>query len=418
MASCSYDNWKKTETVVFDKTVLKAQSGAKVQRMTKLPAERIFQTPQGDTVVDFGQNLTGWVEFTVQGSAGDEVELNFFEVLDAAGNVYLDNLRTAKETVTYIIKDDNEVTFAPHFTYQGFQFMRLAKYPGEPKPENFTACALHSEMEQTGTFTCSNPDVNQLMHNILWGMKGNFLDVPTDCPQRDERLGWTGDAQIFCRTATYLMDTYTFYTKWLRDVAVDQTEEGGVPHVVPDILTGKSTEDWLMKDGAHSAAAWADVAVIMPWTLYLMYGDKTVIENQYESMKAWLGFMQAHAEDHIWNYKLQFGDWVALDAEEGSYFGATPTDLTCTAYYAYSTGLFAKMAKAVGKDADAENYQKLYEEIVKSYQKHFFDEDGRLIAQTQTAQIVSLYFDLVQKESVQKVTEDLLRLLEKEHGHL
>lgn len=415
---CKYCDWKIVNTVEFDCRVLRAQSGCKVKPVTALPAKRIFMTPQGDKVVDFGQNLTGWVTFTVKGSVGSRVVLQFFETLDQDGNVYLDNLRTAKQTVTYVCRDEYEVCFHPHFSYQGFQFMKIIEYPGESSLKNFMAYAVHSDMAKTGSFSCSNEDLNQLMHNVLWGMKGNFLDVPTDCPQRDERLGWTGDAQIFCRTATYLMDTYTFYTKWLRDVEADQTEEGGVPHVVPDLLIGKSEHDRLMKDGDHSAAAWADVAVILPWTLYLMYGDTNVIRNQYNSMKAWIEFMRAHANGNIWNYKLQFGDWVALDAEEGSYFGATPNDLTCTAYYAYSTGLFAKMAKIIGNHEDAQEYRTLYEEIVTTYQDTFFGKDGRMTVQTQTAQIVSLYFGLVPEDSKKTVAADLIGLLKKENGHL
>ncbi|MDD3659751.1 MAG: family 78 glycoside hydrolase catalytic domain [Lachnospiraceae bacterium] len=418
MAQCQYNGWNACKEVVFDRSILHAQSGCKVKEIERLPVKQIIQTPKGDTVLDFGQNMTGWIEFNATGKKGDRVELQCFEVLDAQGNVYLDNLRTAKQTVTYLFGQDGTVTFHPNFTFQGFQYALVKEYPCKPDPKDFVAVVLHSDMNEAGTFVSSNQDVNQLWHNIKWGMKGNFLDVPTDCPQRDERLGWTGDAQIFCRTASYLMDTYTFYTKWLRDVAADQTEEGGVPHVVPDLLIGKSQHDRLMKDGDHSAAAWADVAVILPWTLYQVYGDKTVIVNQYESMKAWIDFMQEHAVDYIWNYKLQFGDWVALDAEEGSYFGATPNDLTCTAYFAYVTKLFYKMAEVIGRQDDVKIYRDLYEKIRQTYHKTFFDHTGRLTARTQTAQIISLYFDLVPEEYRKNVVEDLLLLLEQENGHL
>ena len=260
--------------------------------------------------------------------------------------------------------------------------------------------------------------LNQLHHNFLWGLKSNFLDVPTDCPQRDERLGWTGDAQIFCRTATYLMNTYTFYKKWLRDLEVDQTPEGGVPHVIPNIEEGRTDGNWLLRQGPHSAAAWADAAIINPWTMYLMYGDKEILKKQYNSMKGWIDFMRAHAVDYIWNYKLQFGDWVALDAEEGSYFGATPNDLTCTAYYAYSTGLFVQMAKALGKEDVAAEYEELYHKIVKKFQETFFDAEGNMTAQTQTAHIVALYFQLTPEKYITKTVEGLKRLLDKENGHL
>lgn len=410
--------WRDVVLVPFDTGVLRAQSGSRVRVMDELPAKRIFRTPKGELVIDFGQNLAGRIRVTAYGKLGDVIELHCFEVLDHEGNVYLDNLRHAKASMKYTFAREGTVTYHPHFTYMGFQYAKIVSWPGEAEKENFTACTLHSEMERTGNITCSHPLLNQLHHNYLWGLKGNFLDVPTDCPQRDERLGWTGDAQIFCRTACYLMNTYTFYKKWLRDVEADQTPEGGVPHVVPNIEEGRTDGNWLLKQGPHSAAAWADVAVINPWTLYLMYGDKAILERQYSSMKAWIDFMRCHSEDHIWNYKLQFGDWVALDAEEGSYFGATPNDLTCTAYYAYSTGLFAKMARVLGKEETAREYEKLYSHIVEKFQRTFFKDDGTMTAQTQTAHIVALYFKLVPQAYVKKTVAGLKRLLDKENGHL
>lgn len=409
--------WQRTEEIYFPVETLHAQSGCKVRKKERVPAKRLFQTPQGDWVVDFGQNMAGWIEFYAEGKDGDKIELNCFETLDKEGNVYLDNLRTAKATVTYICRDGKNI-FHPNFSFQGFQYAKITSYPGILKPASFTAYALHSDMEQTGQFCCSNPDINQLHHNILWGMKSNFLDVPTDCPQRDERLGWTGDAQIFCRAASYLMDTDLFFSKWLTDVAAEQTQEGGIPHVVPDVWSGKNVKGKIFERGTHSAAAWADAAVIIPWTLYLMYGDIGVIEKQYNSMKRWIDFMSTHAKDYMWEYRMQFGDWVALDAEEGSYYGATPLELTNMAYYAYSTELFSKMAHIVGNEEDAQQYSLLYEKIKDSYKRHFFTEEGRLCVQTQTAQIVSLYFRLVPEEFRQNVVDDLLRLLKERDGHL
>lgn len=418
MAGYMEDGWRNVEAVSYDMNVLFSQSGSKVTEIEAIKAVRIITTPEGDTVVDFGQNLTGWVHVNIKGQAGDKVELSCFEVLDAAGNVYLDNLRGAKQSMNYTCKDDQETEFHPNFTFMGFQFVKIVSYPGVPQLEDFTAYAVHSNMEQTGTFECSNPDINQLQHNILWGLKGNFVDVPTDCPQRNERLGWTGDAQIFCRTASYLMNTYTFFEKWLKDVEADQTPEGGVAHVVPDILSGHTGSDWLLSKGSHSAAAWADVAVINPWTMYLTFGDTNILREQYTSMKSWINFMEEHSKDYIWNYKLQFGDWVALDAEEGSYFGATPNDLTCTAYFAYSTGLFVKIAKILGNDEDEKKYTELYNKVVQKFQNTFFNEDGTMTAQTQTAHIIALYFNLVPEKFKEKTVNGLLRLLEKENGHL
>lgn len=410
--------WRNTQIVEFPMEALTAQGGSRVKVMETLPVKEILITPQGDTVIDFGQNLTGWIQIRVRGEAGDQVKVKCFETLDASGNVYTANLRTAKEEICYICKGAGEEEYHPHFSFQGFRYAVVLQWPGQLREQDVKACVLHSEMEETGDFSCSHPLVNQLHHNIRWSMKGNFLDVPTDCPQRDERMGWTGDAQIFCRTACYLMNTDTFFRKWLKDVEADQTPEGGVPHVVPDIISGKEESDWLLSQGTHSAAAWADVAVINPWTLYLMYGDKTVLEEQYDSMKRWIGFMENHARDYIWNYKLQFGDWVALDAEEGSYFGATPNDLTCTAYYAYSTGLFAKIAKILGREEDAAKYQALYQAIADKFQKTFFQEDGAMTAMTQTAHIVALYFQLAPEAYREQTAANLVRLLQKEGGHL
>ncbi len=417
-ADCAEGSWKPVQKVDYDFSVLCGQGSGRIRIAEKIEAKRVFRTPQGDLVVDFGQNMSACVEVRASGKAGDVIELRCFETLDAAGNVYLDNLRTAKEAMVYTFGRDGEITYRPSFTFMGFQYVKVVSFPGEPAPENFTAHVIHTDMKPTGTFRCSNPDLNQLAHNILWGLKSNFVDVPTDCPQRDERLGWTGDAEIFCRTACFLMNTYSFYRKWLKDVAADQTPEGGVPHVVPDILTGNVESNWLLLQGTHSAAAWADAAVINPWTMYLTFGDREILKEQYGSMKGWIDFMRDHSQDYIWNYKLQFGDWVALDAEEGSYFGATPNDLTCTAYFAYSTGLFVKIAKILGKDADAEEYGKLHEKIVKKFQETFFDKDGALTAQTQTAHIVALYFDLTPEAYREKTVAGLLRLLEKENGHL
>lgn len=409
--------WRAVELVPFDPSVLHAQGGARVKVMEVIPAKAVFTTPKGETVIDFGQNMAGRIRVTARGKKGDVIELRCFEVLDSDGNVYLDNLRKARTTMKYIFGEDGEITYHPHFTYMGFRYGLVISYPGTPNREDFTAETLHSDMEPWGDITCSNPLLNQLHHNYLWGLKGNFLDVPTDCPQRDERLGWTGDAQIFCRTACYLMNTYTFYRKWLWDLKADQTPEGGVPHVVPNIEEDHAEGNWLLKQGPHSASAWADAAVIIPWTMYLMYGDTAILERQYDSMKKWIGFMREHSEDYIWNYMLQMGDWVALDAEEGSFFGATPTDLTSTAYFAYSTGLFARIAAILGKEEAAE-YEELYGHIVEKFQKTFFDREGNLTAQTQTAHIVALYFGLVPEGLVKKTVDGLKRLLEKEGGHL
>lgn len=418
LAGLDTKNWVDLTTISYDQQILRPQICEPVQVIDQIEPTELFMTPEKDQVIDFGQNMSGLVELKVKGKKDDVIELNFFEVLDKDGNVYLDNLRGAKQTITYIFAKDEEIVYLPTFTFQGFRYARIKEFPGEAKVENFLALVISSGMERTGYIETSNEEVNQLVHNILWGLNGNFVDVPTDCPQRDERMGWTGDAQVFARTACYLKNCYSFYKKYLVDLAYDQTEEGGVPHVVPDVLSGHGEDNFLISQGTDSAAGWADAAVIIPWTLYQVYGDDDILSTQYDSMKAWIDFMRKHSEDYIWSYKLQFGDWVALDAEEGSYFGATPNPLMCAAYSAYSTQLFINSAKVLGNQKDVIFYTDYLSKIVDKYHREFFDEKGQLKVQTQTAHIISLYFDLVPVGSKELVAEGLIKLLEKENGHL
>ena len=410
--------WRPVAEEPWDTAVLRAQGSARVQVIDRLPAQRVFRTPGGDLVVDFGQNMTGRIEVCATGRPGDVMELRCFETLDAAGNVYLENLRKAKTTMKYVFARAGQITWRPQFTYMGFRYAVVRQFPGTAAPANFTGCTLHTRMAPAGELHCSNPLLNQLHHNYLWGLKGNFLDVPTDCPQRDERLGWTGDAQIFCRTACYLMDADPFYRKWLLDVAGDQLPDGGVPHVVPNIEEGRGQGNWLLSNSPYGASAWGDAAVILPWTLYRMYGDTEILVRQYPSMKAWIDFMRAHAPDDQFGFQMQLGDWVALDAEPGSYFGATPTALTCQAYYAYSTGLFAKTAAVLGKTADAAAYQALYARVAQKFAETYFTPEGDLTAQTQTAHIVALYFGLTPKKYKARTVAGLKRLLAAQKGHL
>ena len=412
--------WRPVDTVGAPRQSLTPQPVSRPKIQRELPVRQIIQTPKGETVLDFGQNLTGHVRFTLRGKAGALAHLRCFETLDAAGNAYFDNLRGALAEIRYICRDGQPITYDEAFSFQGFRYALIQEWPEEIRKENFTACAIYSDMAEAGGFSCSNPLLNQLESNIEWSLRGNFLDIPTDCPQRDERMGWTGDAEIFGPTASFLRNTYAFYRKWLRDVAIDQKAMGGgVPHIVPNQLQYfPATQDWLLSQGIHSAAAWADVAVILPWTLYLAYGDTEILKKQFDSMKDWINFMRDHAKDYIWNYKLQFGDWVALDAADGSYWGATPNDLTCTAYFAYSTGLFVKICKVLKMEALAREYEELYGNIVSKFQRAFLDENGVMTVQTQTAHIIALYFRLLPEKGIPGTVEGLKKLLAKENGHL
>lgn len=410
--------WESVQVIEQDMSVLTAQDGLPVRRQETFKPVSMFTTPKGERVIDFGQNMAGWVKFIVKGKAGDRVVLKHAEVLDAAGNFYTENLRSAKARIEYILKGGEAEIFEPHFTFQGFRYVMIEEFPGEPTVDAFTAVVIHSDMEQTGSFSCSNQLVNQLQHNILWGLKGNFVDVPTDCPQRDERLGWTGDAQVFIRTACYLMGTEPFFKKWLRDLKAEQLENGGVPFVIPDVLTGAMKNDKMVHDD-HSSTGWGDAAVICPWTVYQCYGDRRILEEQYSSMKGWVEYIRSHAQNGVlWNTGFHFGDWLALDAKEGSYFGATPNDLVATAFYAYSTELLAKSAAVLGNKPDAEEYSQLHAAIVKAFQDEFFTPSGRLAVRTQTAHILVLMFGLVPEEHRARTVDTLIALLDENGGHL
>ncbi|MGE5598675.1 MAG: family 78 glycoside hydrolase catalytic domain, partial [Bacteroidota bacterium] len=409
--AAGYDDadWHAVRILDAPKSVLVAQENVPVKRIEEIEPAGLFRTPAGDLVVDMGQNMVGWVRLRVSGPRGGRVVLRHGEVLDKDGNFYAANLRSARQTVEYILKGEGEECFEPHFTFQGFRYVKVEEFPGEPDASNFRGIVVHSAMERTGEFSCSHAEINQLQHNILWGLKGNFVDVPTDCPQRDERLGWTGDAQVFIRTACFLMNAAPFYAKWLKDLRADQREDGGVPHVIPDVLGEEN----------HSSSGWADAAVICPWTVYLSYGDERILAEQYDSMKSWVEYVRAKAENGlIWRSGFHFGDWVALDAKEGSYFGATAVDLIATAYYAHSAGILAKAARVLGREEDVRSYRELRDRIAAAFRAEFFTPAGRLAVPTQTAHVLALVFGLAPEEYRRRTVDTLVRYLEENGWHL
>ena len=407
-------NLKGAEKINFNLGKLFAQSGICVKMQEKIPAKKIIRTPKGETVVDFGQNMSGFVEFSVNGERGDEVSFRCFEELDSAGNAYTGNLRRAQQRIKYICRGGGNEVYHSHFSPQGFRYIVLEKWAGEPELSQFTAIAIYSDMEKTGDFSSSSALLNQLQHNIEWGMKSNFLDIPLDCPQRNERLGWTGDAQIFCSTASFLRDTQVFFSKWLIDLALDQYSNGEVPHVIPDCITkiGGCNDN-----KSSGSAAWADAAVIVPWNMYLVYGASSVIENQFASMKAFVDWMYKCTLFDSWPSR-QYGDWISLDSKPGSFKGATPDEVVCIAYEYYSTLLFSKMCTAISRTADAEKYKEIAAEVKKIFIKKFFQSSGRMRIQTQTAHILALHFGLFPEGKQQKIAADLVKLIEKFGGHL
>jgi alpha-L-rhamnosidase len=392
-AGFSSKGWQKVAVLDHSKEILIAPQGVPVKAVEEIKPIESITTPKGEMVFDLGQNMVGWVRLKVEGEKGDRIVLKFAEVLDKEGNFYTANLRSAKCTDTYILKGDGKEIYEPRFTFHGFRYLKLEGLKEAPALDDITGVVIYSDMKKTGDFSCSEKLINRLQNNIQWGQKGNFLDVPTDCPQRDERLGWTGDAQVFAPTAAFNFDVAAFYTKWMKDLAADQSSDGKVPHVIPDVLKG-----W------GGATAWADAALIVPWTTYLAYGDKRILEEQYSSMKAWVGFMREKAgEDNLWTGGTHFGDWLAFATSRSDYPGATTEkDLIATAYYSYSSGLLAKIAKIIGKETDAIKYAKLSEDIKKAFQNEFVTLSGRLVSHTQTAYCLALAFELLPESLVPK----------------
>jgi alpha-L-rhamnosidase len=405
-----YDDsgWAKVATPELPKKQLVASNSVPVRAIAEITPKEIIITPKGERVYDLGQNIVGLARIRVQGNPGDSVILRFAEVLDKDGNFYTTNLRAAEATDVYVLKGGGVEVFEPRFTFHGFRFIEVIGF--EPTVEELTGIVIHSDMTPTGTFSCSDPLVNQLQSNIQWGQKDNFLDIPTDCPQRDERAGWTGDAQVFSMTAAYNFDVATFYTKWLQDLAADQLPNGMVTHVVPD-----------MWDARGGATAWGDAAIVVPWTVYQSYGDERILEAQFPSMKGWVEFMRKRAgEDLLWNNvkDWHWGDWLAFQAGKPDYAGSvTEKDLIATAYFYYSTEKLAQAAKIIGKKAEAERYFKLAGEIKDAFQHEYFTNSGRMVSHTQTAYALAISFDLVPPALFDKAAAYFAADLER-FGHL
>jgi alpha-L-rhamnosidase len=403
--------WQTVEVVDIPVDQLVGVNSVPISRIEEVIPRKIFTTPEGDLVVDMGVNMVGWVRLKVKGASGDKVTLFHAEVLDKKGNFYTENLRRADQKIEYTLKGGETEVYEPHFTFQGFRYVKVVGFPGNLQPENITGVVVHSRMAKTGTFECSHPLINQLQKNIEWGQKGNFVDVPTDCPQRDERLGWTGDAQVFSKTAMYNYDVGAFFTKWLADLAADQTPDGAVPHVIPDVLQRTS----------HGSTGWADAATIIPWAMYNRYGDKRILENQYESMKKWVNYLEKLAdEDLIVRGGFHFGDWLFFISPThwNDKPGYTDIDLIATAFFAYSSNIVAKTAHVLGNTGDEEKYRRQFTKISESFRQEFVTPNNRLSPNSQTAYVLALYFDLLDEANREKAVEYLVNNIRKRGNHL
>ena len=377
--------WSNVHRLEWDLNTLEAPVGPPVRHMERINPVSITQSPSGRTILDFGQNLVGRLHITVQGPAGQTITLRHAEVLEN-GELCTRPLRFAAATDRYTLRGDGVETWEPRFTFHGFRYAEIDGWPGEFDPSEIWAVVLHSDMERTGWFECSDPLLNRLHENVVWSMRGNFLDIPTDCPQRDERLGWTGDLQVFSPTAAFLYDVSGFLKSWLADLAIEQGKTGGVvPPVVPNLL-----------GNAFGAAAWADAATVVPWLLYQRFGDATILADQFESMRQWVGHVaQVAGKNRLWDTGFQFGDWLDPTAPPDKPFQArTDKAIVASAYFARSAELVGRAAEVLGY-ADANHYLALAAEVRAAFAREYITPGGRLMSDTETAYALALEFDLL-----------------------
>ncbi|MFB7894495.1 family 78 glycoside hydrolase catalytic domain [Microbacterium sp. NPDC056044] len=355
-----------------------------VRPIEDLAVSEVITTPSGRTVLDFGQNLVGRLRIRVSGPAGTVVTLKHAEVLED-GELGTRPLRAAAATDHYTLSGEGVEEWEPEFTFHGFRYAEIEGWPGEFDPSAVTAVVIHSDMQRTGWFEASHPLVNQLHENIVWGLRGNFLYLPTDCPQRDERLGWTGDIQVFAPTASFLYDVRGFLDSWLRDLALEQVD-GVVPFVVPNAL-----------GAARPAAAWGDAATVVPWVLHERYADVATIERQYPSMKGWADVLiRLAGPRRLWEGMFQFGDWLDPDAPPHLPANAkTDADIVASAYLFRSADAVARAAALLGKDDEAQEYARIAEEVRAAFLAEYVTPSGRMMSDAQTAYAMAIVFDIV-----------------------
>ena len=394
--------WTSAAVAETPPIALSAQVSPPIRGLERLAPVKVTTPAPGVHVYDFGQNFAGWARLKVKGPAGTEVRLRFAEILKADGHIDVANLRKAKATDTYVLRGGGSETYEPHFTYHGFRYVELTGYPGAPPRRALEAVVAHSDCAVTGALATSSPLIEQVWRNAVWSQKSNLFGVPTDCPQRDERLGWMGDAQVFWNAASYTMDTDAFMRRFLGDVRVAQTANGGFPDVTPFSVT------W---DGSPG---WADAGVILPWTLYRQYGDTGVIDENWDPMVRWLKHIGDNNPDLIWRNKrgIDYGDWLAPDAVNPK-DATTPKDLIATAFWAYDAALMAEMAQATGRGAEAQAYAKLRAEIGQAFVREFARPDGGVGNDSQTSHVLALRFGLVpdalRAASAQRLVGDIAK---------
>lgn len=413
--------------------LLEGTKGLPVREIRRLKG-KLLDTPDGKTVIDFGENIAGYVEFTVSGKAGEEVKLVHGEVLDSKGNFTMRNfhfesspefpLYCAKQEIHYALSGKGQETYKPSFTFMGFRYLLVEKWPGKVNPDDFTAIVLCSDMEQTGYFSCSNTLLNQFYQNSVRSQVGNFIDLPTDCPHR-ERMGWTGDAQIFCRTAATNFDVQAFFTKWLRDVSTAQKEGGEIPNTVP--FESMPTEEG--PGGPVCSSGWGDAVTIIPYKLYEVYGDKRLLEAMYPAMKRWVEYEARSAASqikdaenpdspYIWDSGFHWGEWLEPSDKPQSEYMKEPKDETATAYFAYSAKILAEIAGILGNSADKQKYSALAQKVKTAYINTFTDNGTIDGGNRQCLYVRPLALDLLPEDKKQAAADKLSEIVADNGYHI
>jgi alpha-L-rhamnosidase len=386
-------DWSAVNTGSEIEPLIQAYPSVPVRVTQELPTVKLTE-PKPDTYVfDLGQNFSGWARLKVKGKPGDKVNMQFAEMLNADGTVYADNLRSARAADNYILKGGGEEIFEPHFTFHGFRYVQLTGLTEKPTPKTITGIVIHSDMPMTSSFECSNPMLNQLYSNTLWGQRSNYLEIPTDCPQRDERLGWTGDTQVFVRTGTYNQDAAAFFTKWNIDLMDTQNAAGTFGQQAP-VFHG------------YGSPAWADAGVICPWTIYKVYGDVRMIEKHYDAMAKFIDYCRSKG---LTGPGGGYGDWLAIGSK-------TPKEIISAAYFGYTTSLMVEIAQALGKTEDVKKYRKLFDDICANFQKEFVQPDGKITDESQTSYCLALHYNLLtDKQRTQAATHLVDRIKAKDY---
>jgi alpha-L-rhamnosidase len=395
-------SWDAARRFDWDLATLVEDAGPPVRRTEELSPVAVTTSPSGATIVDFGQNLTGWVRLTVTGNAGDTVTLRHAELLTPQGELEAETLRLAAATDRYTLRGGAAETWEPGFTFHGFRYVQVDGWPGELGPDSLRAVVVHSDMTRTGWFEASDPLVTRLHANAVWSMRGNFVGLPTDCPQRDERLGWTGDINAFAPAAAFLYDVRGVLGSWLADLAAEQGAAGTVPWTVPDVL-------------GHSSptALWSDVAVSLPWTLYEEYGDPSILRRAYPSMTALIREIEAQLDPGgLWSGRFQFGDWLDPDAPPGNPAGGkTDPDLVAAAYLCKTTREMAATARLLREDADAEHFTELAGRVRAAFRREFVTASGRVVSESATGYALAIAFGLLDDVQQRKAGDRLAELV-------